>query len=61
MAQSTGGLQDAAGLAPVIEGLNGPTTVHESDESSYLDGLVLKRWITSEFGFDEAIVPEHWQ
>jgi cephalosporin-C deacetylase-like acetyl esterase len=60
MAQSTGGLQDAAGLAPVIEGLTGTTIVHESDESSYLDGLVLDRWIASEFGFDEAIVPEHW-
>jgi cephalosporin-C deacetylase len=61
MAQSTGGLQDASGLAPVIDGLSGTTTVHESDESSYLDGLVLERWIASEFGFDEAIVPEHWQ
>jgi cephalosporin-C deacetylase-like acetyl esterase len=61
MAQHAGGLQDAAGLAPVIEGLSGPTTVHESDESSYLDGLVLERWIASEFGFDEAIVPEHWR
>ncbi|RUA01144.1 MAG: hypothetical protein DSY88_09485 [Candidatus Poseidoniales archaeon] len=61
MAQHTGGLLDAAGLAPVIEGLGGSTTVHESQDSSYLDGLILERWITAQFGFDEAIVPEHWQ
>lgn len=61
MAEHPGGLQDADGLAPVIDGLSGPTTVHESEDSSYKDGLFLEKWVTSEFGFNEAIVPEHWE
>ena len=61
MTEHHGGLLDSTCLAPVTEALNGPVTIHESDKSSYKDGLYLERWVTSEFGFDQAIVPEHWQ
>lgn len=61
MAERSGGLQDADGLSPVIAGLGGPGAVHESEDSSYKDGLFIEEWITSEFGFEEPIIPEHWR
>ena len=61
MTDHRGGLLDTDRLTPLIEELNGSVTVHESENSTYLDGLFLEEWITSEFGFDNAIIPEHWQ
>ncbi len=61
MADAPGGVLDTGAIDAVAAALPGESTVHESESSSYLDGMVIERWVTREFGFDEAIVPEHWR
>ncbi len=36
-------------------------TIHESENSTYLDGLFSTKWITDQFGFKQPILPAHWQ
>ena len=54
---------DARSLEPLVGALRGPVTVHESEQSSYKDGLHAERWIAARCGIDDvnAILPEHWR
>ena len=61
MAGPRGSPLDADGLGPVVEALPNGASVHESESSSYKDGLFVEQWITRQFGFDEPILPEHWR
>ena len=60
MAEAPGGLLDRQRLAPLSEGLAGEVEVHDSESSSYKDGLFVEHWLTRQLGFKEPIVPEHW-
>ncbi len=50
-------------LADLVGGITGEVTVHESERSSFKDGLFTEKWVTEKMiGPDAApIVPEHWQ
>ena len=50
-------------LAGLATGIAGKVTVHESERSSFKDGLFTERWMAEKiFGPDaKPIVPEHWQ
>ncbi len=61
MAESPGGLMDGKGLQPLVEGMKARVEVHESEHSSYKDGLFSEVWVARQLGFKEAILPEHWQ
>lgn len=61
MAGATGGSLDASGLSAVSEGIEGEVTVYESQSSSYRDGMYQEEWLAREFGYAEAILPEHWR
>ncbi|HAL49398.1 MAG: acetylxylan esterase [SAR202 cluster bacterium] len=61
MADAPDGVLDAGAVNAVAAASPGDSTVHESESSSYLDGMVIERWVAREFGFDEPIVPEHWR
>jgi len=63
MAGAPGSLLDAAALKPVVDAIRGPVTVHESEQSSYKDGLYAERWMAAQCGIAdvEAILPEHWR
>lgn len=60
MADAPGGVLDASAVNAVAAALPGDSTVHESENSSYKDGLYIEQWVTEQFGFVEPIVPEHW-
>ena len=61
MAGAPGGSLDAEGLSEVSGGIRGDVTVYESQSSSYRDGVYQEEWLAREFGFAEAILPEHWR
>ena len=61
MADATGGLMDGSALKSVSEAIQGSVTVHDSENSSYRDGMFIEDWIAREFGYEKAIVPKHWQ
>ena len=61
MADAPGGPMDGAALQPVAQAVRGKTTVHDSENSSYKDGMFMENWIASELGYQEALVPKHWQ
>lgn len=63
MAGAPGSLLDGAALGPVRAALGGPVTVHDSEQSSYKDGLYAERWMAAQCGIAdvEAILPEHWR
>jgi cephalosporin-C deacetylase len=63
MAGAPGSLLDGAALGPVRAALGGPVTVHDSEQSSYQDGLYAERWMAAQCGISdvEAILPEHWR
>ncbi|HZO42496.1 MAG TPA: acetylxylan esterase [Methylomirabilota bacterium] len=63
MAGAPGSLLDAQALKPLVDGLPGRTTVHESEQSTYRDGLYAERWIAAQCGIDDvrSILPEHWR
>ena len=48
-------------VAPLVEALAGETDVRESERSSFKDGMFQERWIADQFGFEDIIVPAHWQ
>jgi cephalosporin-C deacetylase len=48
-------------LAPITAQISGPVEVQPSAHSSYKDGLYEETWLAQQFGFDEPIVPAHWQ
>ena len=59
--EAPGGLMDRQSLEPVSRSLWGDVTVHDSEQSSYKDGLFTERWIADQCGFQEPILPEHWR
>ena len=51
----------AGSLAPLTGAMKGPVEVRESAHSSYKDGLYKEQWLARQLGFQEAILPAHWQ
>jgi cephalosporin-C deacetylase len=62
-AGAPGSLLDAAALRPLATALRGPVTLHESEQSSYADGLHAERWMAAQCGIADVhrILPEHWR
>lgn len=63
MAGATGSLLDSKTLSPLVEALSGPVTVHDSEQSSYKDGIYAETWIAEQCGIQDVqkILPAHWQ
>jgi cephalosporin-C deacetylase len=63
MAGAPGAVLDGAALRPLLSALRGTVTVHDSEQSTYKDGLYAERWIAAQCGIAdvEAILPEHWR
>ena len=61
LAEAPGGVHDREALDDLTSALGGPVEVHDSENSSYKDGLFTEQWVTSQFGYDDVIVPETWQ
>ncbi|HEY7493994.1 MAG TPA: acetylxylan esterase [Candidatus Tectomicrobia bacterium] len=63
MADAPGSLLDGQALAPLVQSLPGKVTVHDSEQSTYKDGLYAEKWIAAQCGIQEAdsILPEHWR
>ena len=61
MAGAPGSSLDADGLSEVSGAIQGKVSVYESQSSSYKDGMYQEEWLAQEFGFAEAILPEHWR
>jgi cephalosporin-C deacetylase len=63
MAGPAGSPLDAQALAPLVKALPGPVTVHESEQSTYKDGLYAETWMAEQCGIAEVqrILPEHWR
>ena len=63
MAGAPGSLLDGPALGELLSALGGPATVHDSEQSTYKDGLYAERWMAERCGIAdvEAILPEHWR
>jgi cephalosporin-C deacetylase len=63
MAGPTGSALGGQALAPLVQALSGPVTVHESEQSSYKDGLYAETWMAEHCRITEVqrILPEHWR
>jgi cephalosporin-C deacetylase-like acetyl esterase len=63
MAGARGSLLDGPALDPLVASLKGPATVHESEQSTYKDGLHAERWMAEQCGIGDvqSILPEHWR
>ena len=63
MAGAPGSLLDAPALGPLVTALRGQVTVHESEQSSYKDGLYAEQWMAAQCGIADVhdILPEHWR
>ena len=61
MASAPGGSLDADRLSAVSGVVQGDVSVYESQSSSYRDGMHQEEWLAREFGFADAILPEHWR
>jgi cephalosporin-C deacetylase len=63
MAGHTGSVLDGQALAPLVKALPGPVTVHESEQSTYKDGLYAETWMAEQCGIADVrhILPEHWR
>jgi cephalosporin-C deacetylase len=63
MAGASGSLLDEQSLAPLVKALPGPVTVHESEQSSYKDGLYAETWMAEQCGIADVqrMLPEHWR
>ena len=46
---------------PLAQAMPGEVTVRPSAQSTYKDGLYQEEWLAHQFGFEEAILPAHWQ
>ena len=46
MAEYENGLYSAGKLTTLVEDIAGEVSIHESERSSYKDGIFLERWIT---------------
>jgi cephalosporin-C deacetylase-like acetyl esterase len=61
MLGAPGTLLGRQNLTDFLQALSGQITVHDSESSSYKDGLYSETWIARACGFQDAILPEHWQ
>ena len=61
LAGAPGSLTDHQALGPLAWALPGEVTIHDSESSTYKDGLFTEQWISSRCGFDAPIVPTHWR
>ncbi|MCH7652743.1 MAG: acetylxylan esterase [Chloroflexi bacterium] len=61
MAGAPGSLLSGSALESVRSGISGEAEIHDSESSSYRDGLFVEEWIARKFGYAEAIVPEGWR
>ena len=63
MAGAPGSATDAASLQRLAASLRGPVTVHDSEESTFRDGLHIERWLAGQHGIADlaAIIPEQWR
>ena len=63
MAGASGGLLDAPALKALVDVIPGKVTVHESEQSTYRDGLYAEQWIAAQCRIDylQTILPEHWR
>ena len=63
MAGAPGSLLDGLTLKPLVAAMQGPVTVHESEQSSYKDGLSTEQWMAAQCGITDvqSILPEHWR
>jgi cephalosporin-C deacetylase len=63
IAGAPGALLEASSLADLITALPGSVTVHESEQSSFKDGLYVEQWMAERCGIPDVrhIIPEHWR
>jgi hypothetical protein len=63
MAGPVGSMLDGKALTPLVKTLRGPVTVHESEQSTYKDGLYAEQWMAEQCGITDVqrILPEHWR
>jgi cephalosporin-C deacetylase len=63
MAGAPGTLLDAQALTPLVDAIPGRVTVHESEQSTYRDGLHAEQWTAAQCRIRDlqAILPEHWR
>jgi cephalosporin-C deacetylase len=63
MAGVAGRALDGAALKPLVSALPGAVTVHESEQSSFRDGLFAEQWMAARCGIADvqSILPEHWR
>ncbi len=63
MAGAPGGPLDAQALKSLADAIPGEVTVHESEQSTYRDGLYAEQWIAAQCRISDlqAILPEHWR
>lgn len=61
MGDEDGGNLDRRAVHVLLEALADRVTYQPTQHSSYKDGMVVEEWITRELGFEEPILPEHWQ
>lgn len=63
MAGAPGSQLDGQALKPLVDALPRGATVHESEQSTYRDGLYAERWIAAQCGIGDvgSILPEHWR
>jgi cephalosporin-C deacetylase len=63
MAGAPGSLLDGRALGPLLAALKGTVTVHESEQSTYKDGLYAEQWMAQQSGITDvqSILPEHWR
>ena len=63
MAGAPGALLERQALAPLVEAVAGETTVHDSEQSSYRDGLYAETWMAQQCGIGDVqrVLPPHWR
>ena len=63
MAGAPGSALDGRALEPLVTALKGAVTVHESEQSTYKDGLHAELWMAAQCGIRDvqSILPEHWR
>ena len=63
MAGAPGSSLDGRALGPLVTALKGAVTVHESEQSTYKDGLYAEQWMAAQCGVTDvqSILPAHWR
>ena len=61
MSDEDGGSLDRIGVHVMLEALGDRATYQATQRSSYKDGMFVEEWVTRELGFEDPILPEHWQ